>query len=64
MIIHVFRVSLKVYGDGLVFVTDEEEYKQLMKDPWFEYLGTLNEFLDKLGKELANNGVVEYYYIE
>lgn len=61
--IYVYRVSDYIYGGGVVFV-DKEHRKKYAEDTDYVYVGTLDEFIEKVKEEVSKEGEYDESYIE
>jgi len=62
MSIHVFRY-VGGYGDGLVFVDDDNLHRYKEKGEW-KYMGTLTQFVKKIRAEVEEKGEAAFYCVE
>ena len=61
--IYVYRVSDYIYGGGVVFV-DKDHRKKYTEDTDYVYVGTLDEFIEKVKNEVSREGEYDESYIE
>lgn len=65
MRILVYRVKDGVHGAGLVFVREDGKEREFYeRDDCYEYVGTLEEFMEKVKKALEKEEVYDESYIE